>query len=59
MPPDYFSATGQRWGNPLYDWEKMAAAGYRFKDFVRVGVPLLVIMWAMLTYLLAQRYGML
>lgn len=22
VPPDYFSATGQRWGNPLYDWEK-------------------------------------
>jgi di/tricarboxylate transporter len=37
----------------------MAAAGYRFKDFVRVGVPLLLIMWGMLTYLLAQRYGML
>jgi len=23
VPPDYFSATGQRWGNPLYDWERM------------------------------------
>ncbi|RBP42519.1 4-alpha-glucanotransferase [Roseimicrobium gellanilyticum] len=22
VPPDYFAATGQRWGNPLYDWEK-------------------------------------
>ncbi len=21
VPPDYFSATGQRWGNPLYRWE--------------------------------------
>ena len=21
VPPDYFAATGQRWGNPLYDWE--------------------------------------
>ncbi|MCL5974656.1 MAG: 4-alpha-glucanotransferase [Gammaproteobacteria bacterium] len=21
VPPDYFSATGQRWGNPLYDWQ--------------------------------------
>lgn len=23
VPPDYFSATGQRWGNPLYDWNRM------------------------------------
>lgn len=23
VPPDYFSATGQRWGNPLYDWHAM------------------------------------
>lgn len=23
VPPDYFSATGQRWGNPLYDWDAM------------------------------------
>ncbi len=21
VPPDYFSDTGQRWGNPLYDWQ--------------------------------------
>ena len=25
VPPDYFSETGQLWGNPLYDWEKMEA----------------------------------
>jgi 4-alpha-glucanotransferase len=25
VPPDYFSATGQRWGNPLYRWEAHAA----------------------------------
>lgn len=25
VPPDYFSETGQRWGNPHYDWERMAA----------------------------------
>jgi 4-alpha-glucanotransferase len=24
VPPDYFSATGQRWGNPLYNWHAMA-----------------------------------
>ncbi len=28
VPPDYFSATGQRWGNPHYDWERMAADGF-------------------------------
>ncbi len=28
VPPDYFSATGQLWGNPLYDWEVHAADGY-------------------------------
>ena len=28
VPPDYFSADGQLWGNPLYDWEKHAADGY-------------------------------
>jgi len=37
----------------------MAAAGYRFNDFVRVGLPLLVIMWVTLTYLLAERYALL
>jgi len=30
VPPDYFSATGQRWGNPLYRWEEMLADGFRF-----------------------------
>jgi 4-alpha-glucanotransferase len=28
VPPDYFSPTGQLWGNPVYDWDKMAASGY-------------------------------
>jgi 4-alpha-glucanotransferase len=28
VPPDYFSATGQRWGNPHYDWERMQAQGF-------------------------------
>jgi len=28
VPPDYFSETGQLWGNPLYRWEQHAAEGY-------------------------------
>jgi 4-alpha-glucanotransferase len=47
VPPDYFSATGQLWGNPLYRWENMKATGYawwlrriraalRLYDLVRV-----------------------
>ncbi|AHF03721.1 4-alpha-glucanotransferase [Marichromatium purpuratum 984] len=30
VPPDYFSATGQRWGNPLYRWSALAADDYAF-----------------------------
>lgn len=30
VPPDYFSETGQRWGNPLYRWDVIAADGYGF-----------------------------
>jgi 4-alpha-glucanotransferase len=30
VPPDYFSKTGQRWGNPLYRWKRMRADGYRW-----------------------------
>jgi 4-alpha-glucanotransferase len=47
VPPDYFSATGQLWGNPLYRWATMRANNYawwmrriraalRLYDFVRV-----------------------
>ncbi len=47
VPPDYFSPTGQRWGNPLYRWDVMADEGYqwwirridallRLVDFIRV-----------------------
>ena len=36
----------------------MNAAGYRFSDFVRVGVPLVLIMLVTLSILLAQRYGL-
>lgn len=30
VPPDYFSETGQRWGNPIYRWDALAADGYRW-----------------------------
>ena len=47
VPPDYFSATGQRWGNPLYRWAEHAKDGYAWwvervrrtfelVDFVRI-----------------------
>jgi 4-alpha-glucanotransferase len=47
VPPDYFSKTGQRWGNPIYRWdvlknsdygwwERRVAASLRIADFVRV-----------------------
>jgi len=28
VPPDYFSASGQKWGNPLYKWDVLAASGF-------------------------------
>ncbi len=30
VPPDYFSETGQRWGNPVYDWEQMQRDRFRW-----------------------------
>jgi len=47
VPPDYFSWTGQLWGNPLYRWDKMAGDGYswwttrlrvmlKMTDFIRL-----------------------
>ena len=30
VPPDYFSETGQLWGNPIYRWDKMEANGFRW-----------------------------
>ena len=30
VPPDYFSETGQRWGNPHYNWERMREDGFKW-----------------------------
>ena len=30
VPPDYFSETGQLWGNPVYDWERVRADGFKW-----------------------------
>ncbi len=30
VPPDYFSAQGQLWGNPIYNWEALRQSGYRW-----------------------------
>ena len=30
VPPDYFSARGQLWGNPVYNWDALRATGYRW-----------------------------
>lgn len=36
VPPDYFSATGQLWGNPHYAWERMRADGFEWwKERIR------------------------
>lgn len=41
VPPDYFSKTGQLWGNPLYDWESLKSVDYvwwveRFKKSAKL-----------------------
>jgi 4-alpha-glucanotransferase len=36
VPPDYFSETGQLWGNPLYDWDALADQGFQWwQDRIR------------------------
>jgi len=41
VPPDYFSATGQLWGNPIYDWDNHRQSGYRWWiDRVRAALRL-------------------
>ena len=37
VPPDYFSATGQLWGNPLYNWDAMLAEDRSRSEERRVG----------------------
>ncbi|EQD56139.1 4-alpha-glucanotransferase [mine drainage metagenome] len=39
VPPDYFSADGQRWGNPLYDWDRIGSGHFQWW-IERVGVEL-------------------
>lgn len=36
----------------------MAAAGYRFRDFVRAGLPLALLLWLTLSWLLAREYAL-
>jgi len=31
VPPDYFSPDGQRWGNPLFDWDALCRSGYQWR----------------------------
>lgn len=41
VPPDYFSADGQLWGNPIYDWEGMKKDGYSwFNERIRRNLAL-------------------
>ena len=30
VPPDYFSATGQLWGNPVYNWKKLEETNFHW-----------------------------
>lgn len=41
VPPDYFSKTGQLWGNPIYRWDILKKTGYRWW-FQRIGHNLLL-----------------
>lgn len=41
VPPDYFSANGQRWGNPIYRWELHASSGFQWWiDRIRANLAL-------------------
>ncbi|MFH0882060.1 MAG: 4-alpha-glucanotransferase [bacterium] len=44
VPPDYFSKTGQRWGNPLYDWDAHRAESYRWWE-MRLRVTFDMVDW--------------
>lgn len=41
VPPDYFSETGQLWGNPVYDWENNKNSGYKWwKERIKMNLKL-------------------
>lgn len=41
VPPDYFSSTGQLWGNPIYDWDALAVTQYDWwKKRIQLGLEL-------------------
>lgn len=41
VPPDYFSVTGQRWGNPVYNWDELSKDGFQWwVDRVRTQLEL-------------------
>jgi 4-alpha-glucanotransferase len=41
VPPDYFAATGQLWGNPVYDWERNKITGYKWwKERIQMNLKL-------------------
>ncbi len=44
VPPDYFSPTGQLWGNPQYRWDRHAAEGYEWW-LERLGAVLRLVDW--------------
>lgn len=48
VPPDYFSATGQLWGNPVYAYERMAEDGYLWWRKRMRAAPVFL-MWCVLT----------
>ena len=46
VPPDYFSADGQLWGDPLYDWDALRRTGYQWW-LARIGTVLSLPAWSL------------